>query len=101
MQELTEPQMETAEAIVRGVLEEVLGHVEFVLVQARYTGDKWNDDYGDYLKVNAVYRGECAQLGKRTIQVPRFLIPRLEEAGFTAYPIIYYISKSDWDRCPE
>ena len=68
---------EAAEAIVRGLLEEVLGHVAFVLVQARYTGDKWNDDCGDYLKVNAVYRGECAQLGKRTIQVPRFLIPRL------------------------
>lgn len=101
MQELTEQQIETAETIVGGVLKEVLGHVSFVLVKARYAGDKWCEDYGDYMLIHAVYRGKCEDLGPKTISVPRFLIPRLEEAGFTAYPIIYYISKSDWDEHPE
>ena len=101
MLELTEQQVETVEAIVSGVLSELLGHVKFVLVKARYAGDKWDDDYGDYLKIKAVYIGECEDLGKKTLEVPHLLIPRLEEAGFTAYPIIYYISKSDWDEYPE
>jgi len=101
VQELTDQQTDTAEAIVSGVLSEVLGHVEFVLVKARYAGDKWDDDYGDYLKINAIYRGKCEDLGKKTLEVPHLLIPRLEQAGFTAYPIIYYISKSDWDQYPE
>ena len=101
MQELTEQKTGTAEAIVGGVLSEVLGHVKFVLVEALFAGDKWDDDHGDYLKINAVYDGNCEDLGRNTIQVPRFLIPRLEEAGFTAYPIIYFISKSDWDEYPE
>ena len=101
MQELTEQQAESVEAIVGGVLSEVLGHVKFVLVKARYARDEWNDECGDYLKINVVYHGNCEDLGRKTIQMPRFLIPRLEEAGFTAYPIIYYISKSDWDEYPE
>ena len=71
MQELTEQQIETAETIVGGVLKEVLGHVSFVLVKARYAGDKWCEDYGDYLLIHAVYRGKCEDLGPKTISVPR------------------------------
>ena len=56
------------------------------------------DDEGEmYLIVNAVYddKGDLPD-ASTSVSFLRHVLPRIEETGTTAFPVIYYIAKSEF-----
>ena len=80
-------------AIIRSVLESRFGDIEIhdIMIRAE------EDDGGDrILFVKVILEGKPRILDpKETIGMPRRLIPLIEDAGETGFPVMSYIAKSE------
>ena len=101
MQEVTQQQLDDAKHVVEATLGEQFDDIDFVLVSVQSDIEEWDDDDDDdeFIEIKAIYDGVAGQLrGERMVGVIPLLRRRLQESGITAFPIMRYIAKSDWDE---
>lgn len=102
MQEVTQQQLDDAKhVVVEATLGEQFDDIDFVMVSVQSDIEEWDDDDDEFIEIKAIYDGVAGQLrGERMVGVIPLLRRRLQESGITAFPIMRYIAKSDWDEHP-
>ena len=101
MQEVTQQQLDDAKHVVETTLGEQFDDIDFVMVSVLPDIEEWDDDGDEFIEIKAIYDGVAGQLrGERMVGVIPLLRRRLQESGITAFPIMRYIAKSDWDEHP-
>ena len=100
MQEVTQQQLDDAKHVVEATLGEQFDDIDFVMGSVQPDIEEWDDD-DEFIEIKAIYDGVAGQLrGERMVGVIPLLRRRLQESGITAFPIMRYIAKSDWDEHP-
>ena len=101
MPEVTQQQLNDAKHVIETTLGEQFDDIDFVMVFVQPDVEEWDDDDDEFIEIKAIYDGAAGQLrGERMVGVIPLLRRRLQESGITAFPIMRYISKSDWDEHP-
>lgn len=101
MPEVTQQQLNDAKHVVETTLGEQFDDIDFVMVFVLPDVEEWDDDDDEFIEVKAIYDGVAGQLrGERMVGVIPLLRRRLLESGVTAFPVMRYIAKSDWDERP-
>ena len=101
MQEVTQQQLNDAQQVIETTLGEQFDDIDFVMVSVQPDIEEWDDDGDEFIEIKAIYDGVAGQLrGERMVGVIPLLRRRLQESGITAFPVMRYITKSDWDEHP-
>ena len=93
--------------IVGDALRQHFTDVTFAVLRLKFLEGIWDWDDDGYLEVNAVYEDGGAPEPHRLLGVERRLSfrdrlePALEAVGVTAFPVIHYIAKTEWDERPD
>ena len=94
--------LERARHVVETVLGEQLDDVVFDRILVKSDMGPFAEEDGEFVKVMAIYKGKRERLrSERTSQLRRILREKLLDEGITAFPVLYLIMKSEWDRHPD